>query len=152
MINKDLANTKIGEFEFPIERGKIREFANAILDPNPIYRDRDYARQKGFSDVLMPVTFPVSFALHMDSENFILEMSEKIGMDPAKSVHGETEMIFHRPVCAGETLRADIGFGDIFEKEGKRGGKMTFVIIEIKVFDEKNNLAVVIKNTHIEKS
>ena len=30
-------------YEFRVERGKIREFANAIGDANPIYRDLDYA-------------------------------------------------------------------------------------------------------------
>ena len=32
-------------YEFHVERGKIREFADAIGDPNPIYRDPDYAAE-----------------------------------------------------------------------------------------------------------
>jgi acyl dehydratase len=36
-------------YEFHVERGKIREFADAIGDPNPIYRDPDYAAEMGFA-------------------------------------------------------------------------------------------------------
>jgi acyl dehydratase len=146
-----MTGTKLAEFEFPVERGKIKEFVNAICDPNPVYRDREYARRKGFDDVLMPVTFPASFPHHLGSENFILEVSLKLGMDPAKSVHGETEMFFQRPICAGECLRAEMVVGEIYEKEGKRGGKMTFVEIEFKFYDAEDKPVIVMRNIHIER-
>jgi len=151
MVNKEMAGTKFAEFEFPVERGKIKEFANAICDPSPVYRDREYARGKGFDDVLMPLTFPVSFMHHLDSENFVLEIALKLGMDPAKSVQGETEMLSQRPICAGENLRGEIHVGNIYEKEGKRGGTMTFVEIDIKFFDAENKPVVIIHNLHIER-
>ena len=52
MVKTEMAGTKLAEMEFPVERGKVREFAGAICDPNPVYRDREYARSKGFKDVL----------------------------------------------------------------------------------------------------
>ena len=152
MVKKDMAGTKFLDFEFPVERGKIKEFANAICDPNPIYSDREYARSKGFDDVLMPVTFPVTFALHTPSDNFVLETTQKLGMDVGKSVHGETEIIFERPVCAGETLRGEIRVGNIYEKEGKRGGKMNFVDMEIEYFDENDKPVAIARNIFIERS
>ena len=151
MVKMEMAGTQYAEFEFPVERGKIKEFAGAILDTNPVYRDTGYAKSKGFNDVIIPVTYPMSFIHHLDVENFVLEMSLKIGLDPAKSVHGETEILFERPVCAGETLRGEIGIGNIYEKEGKRGGKMTFVEVEIKFYDEGNKPVVIVKNLHIER-
>ena len=46
----------------PYEVGveKIREFADAIGDPNPAYRDRDAARALGHPDVIAPPTFPIA--------------------------------------------------------------------------------------------
>jgi len=40
----------------PYEVGaeKIREFADAIGDPNPVYRDADAARAAGHPDVIAP--------------------------------------------------------------------------------------------------
>ncbi len=105
-LKPEMAGTKFGEFEFPVERGKIKEFASAICDPNPIYRDRDYARVQGFADVLAPVTFPIAATLYMPSENYVLEASLRLGMDPGKSVHGTFEITYQRPILAGETSQA----------------------------------------------
>jgi acyl dehydratase len=124
MIDKNLANTKFEELDFPVESGKIKEFAGAICDKNPIYLNSKYAKSKGFEDVLMPVTFPMTFLFHVTSENAVLEMMQKLGMDAAKTVHGEIEFIYERPVCAGETLHAVVSVGNIYEKTGKRGGDL----------------------------
>jgi acyl dehydratase len=151
MVNKELAGTKQFEIDFPVERGKIREFANAIRDPNPVYRDPKYARDKGFSDVLMPVTFPVTSTFHLPSENVVMEMMLKLGMDVARSVHGSFEVIHERPVCAGETLRGEVCVGKIYEKEGKRGGGMTFVEMETHFYDAEGRRVVTVRNVFIER-
>jgi len=39
------------------------EYAQAIDDPNPVYRDLDAARQAGYPDVIAPPTFAVVVAL-----------------------------------------------------------------------------------------
>ena len=152
MIKREIIGTKIVGFELPIERGKIKEFASAICDSNPIYRDPSYAKNQGFNDVIMPVTFPVTASFQMPSDNFVLESSLKIGMDPGKSVHGTFEITYQRPICAGETLRGEIVIGDIYEKIGKRGGVMTFVDMRQDFYDENNNLVITISNVFIEKS
>ncbi|MEW6264075.1 MAG: MaoC family dehydratase N-terminal domain-containing protein [Thermodesulfobacteriota bacterium] len=151
MVKKEMSGARLLEFEFPVERGKIKEFAKAIGDPNPVYTDPEYARSQGFPDVLMPVTFPVTFAHHMPSDNFVLEMTEKLGMNVASSVHGETELVFFRNVFAGETLKGEVRLGDIYEKEGKRGGVMTFVEMEIRYFGQDGEPAVLCRNTFIDR-
>jgi len=151
MINKSLINTKLDTFVFPVERGKIKEFANAICDPNPVFRDSAYASKEGFEDVIMPLTFPMTFVFQQVSENAVLESMQKLGMDPNRSVHGEIEFIYERPVCAGETLHGEVWIGNIYEKAGKRGGSMTFVEHETKFFDGSGKLAVTVRNIFIEK-
>jgi len=149
-----MAGKKMLSFEFPVERGKIKEFANAICDPNPVYKDPEYAKKVGFEDVLMPVTFPATFFFHLDSENAVLETTLALGMNPATSVHGETEVIHNRSVCAGETLRGEMRIGNIYEKQGKRGGIMTFVEMECNFYDESDadTPAVIFRNVFIERS
>lgn len=151
-VKKEMAGMKMEEFEFPVERGKIKEFASAIGDPNPVYRDREYARRQGFPDVIAPVTFPVASSFQMPSDNYVLETSLKLGMDPGKSVHGTFEIIHKRPISAGETLRGESVIGNIYDKEGKRGGKMTFVEMKQNFYDEKNQLVVTISNVFIERA
>ena len=41
-----------------VERGAIRRFADAVGDPNPLYRDPDAARDAGYADVIAPPTYP----------------------------------------------------------------------------------------------
>ena len=152
MVHKEMSGSVLTSFEFPVERGKIMEFAKAVCDPNPVYKDRDYARGLGFPDAPAPVTFPLAFAHYMPSDNFVLEATQKLGMNVATSVHGETEIIYHRVVCAGETLRGEARIGRIFEKEGRRGGKMTFVEMEVEFFGEDEKPAVLVRNTFIDRS
>jgi len=147
----EMAGTKLAEVEFPVEKGKIREFASAICDPNPVYRDREYAKSRGFKDVLMPVTFPGTFTFHLGSENAVMEIMEQLEMDAGKSVHGSFEVTYERPVCAGETLRMEVVVGKIYQKEGKRGGTMTFVEMEICFYDAEGELAFTVCSEFIER-
>jgi len=50
---------------YEISRVKLAEFADAIGDPNPVYRDRSAAADAGFPDVIAPPTFP--FVISMAS-------------------------------------------------------------------------------------
>jgi len=151
-IDKGMIGKKLNEFEFPVERGKVKEFASAICDPNPVYQDKEYARNRGFEDVIAPVTFPITSGFHLSSDNFVLDTALELGMDPGKSVHGTFEVIYQRPMCAGETLRGEMVIGDIYEKEGKRGGMMTMVEMTNNFYDEEDSLVVTLKNVFIERS
>ncbi|HEY7594272.1 MAG TPA: MaoC family dehydratase N-terminal domain-containing protein, partial [Actinophytocola sp.] len=42
---------------YQVGREKIREFADAIGDPQPMYRDADAAKAAGHPDVIAPPTF-----------------------------------------------------------------------------------------------
>lgn len=152
MLKKEMENQIIMEFEFPVEQGKIREFANAICDKNPIYTDVEYATSKNLKNVLMPPTFPFSFPLHLPSDNFVMEKTIELGLDVGKSVHGETEFNYDRPICAGEVLKGVMTVGKMYEKEGKKGGKMKFVEMVISFFDSENKRVALNKNVFIERS
>src|SRR5690242_10561939 len=44
---------------YEVSRVKIAEFAAAIGDRNPLYRDRAEAQAAGYPDVIAPPTFPI---------------------------------------------------------------------------------------------
>jgi Acyl dehydratase len=63
-INKDyLGRTFPVTDPYEVSRVKIAEFAGAIGDPNPVYRDRAAAQAAGYPDVIAPPTFPVVIAM-----------------------------------------------------------------------------------------
>ena len=49
-IKRELVGHALAPTTFEVERGKIREFAAATGDPNPIYRDRAAAQAEFLAD------------------------------------------------------------------------------------------------------
>jgi acyl dehydratase len=88
---------------YEVGREKIREFADAIGDPNPVYRDVAAAKALGHPDVIAPPTFPV--VISMRAGERIIEDPE-LGLDFSRVVHGEQRFAYARPVRAGDTLVA----------------------------------------------
>jgi acyl dehydratase len=90
-------------YEVGIE--KIREFADAIGDPNPAYRDRDAARSLGHPDVIAPPTFP--FVLTFKASRAVIDDPD-LGIDYSRVVHGEQRFAYSRPVRAGDALSVTV--------------------------------------------
>ena len=87
----------------PYEVGveKIREFAAALGDDNPAYRDRTAAAALGHPDVIAPPTFP--FVLTFQASRRMIEDPD-LGIDYSRVVHGEQRFTHHRPIRAGDRL------------------------------------------------
>jgi acyl dehydratase len=86
-----------------VSREKIREFADAVGDPNPAYRDPDAARALGHPDVVAPPTFAVVVS-HVASGQ--VTHDPELGLDYSRVVHGEQSFAYTRPVVAGDRLVA----------------------------------------------
>ncbi|MFF3443286.1 MaoC family dehydratase N-terminal domain-containing protein [Streptosporangium sp. NPDC002721] len=85
---------------YEVSRVKIKEFATAIGDNNPIYRDREAARAAGHPDVIAPPTFPIVFSLAGGS----ILTDPELGLNLAMVVHGEQRFEYRRPIHAGDEL------------------------------------------------
>jgi acyl dehydratase len=122
-----LAETHI-EFDLPIERGKVREFALAVGEDNPIFFDTEAARRAGLPDVVAPPTFTVTQIWQVSRE----EREARLGanLDYGRVLHGEQEFVYKRLPVAGETLQGVMRIAKDFTKEGRRGGTMRFVTYE----------------------
>ena len=95
---------------YEVSREKIREFADAIGDPNPAYRDRDAARALGHPDVIAPPTFP--FVLSLRASEIVIA-DPALGIDYDRVVHGEQSFSYARPVRAGDVLTVAVTVADI---------------------------------------
>jgi acyl dehydratase len=120
-------------FELPIERGKVREFALAVGEDNPIFFDPEEARRRGLPDIVAPPTFTVTQIWQISRE----EREDQLGanLDYARVLHGEQEFQYERLPVAGETLKGTMRIARDFTKEGKRGGEMRFVTYESRFTD-----------------
>lgn len=120
-------------FELPIERGKVREFALAVGEDNPIFFDVEAARRQGLPDIVAPPTFTVTQIWEVPRD----EREARLGgnLDYERVLHGEQEFVFHRLPVAGETLTGAMRISKDFEKKGRRGGTMRFVTYESRFTD-----------------
>lgn len=134
------------EFVIEVERGKIREFALVLGFNDPVHSDVEAARAAGFADLLAPPTFTRQF-WHENDEN---DPMPHLGYDSKRRLHGEQEFEYRKPLVAGMTIRGQNVIISTREKEGRRGGKMTFVVIETRFLDEAGDLVQVARRTLIE--
>jgi acyl dehydratase len=86
---------------YEVGREKIREFAEAIGDPNPAYVDPDAAKALGHCDVIAPPTF--AFAISYKEAGLVVRDPE-LGLDYSRVVHGDQKFAYTRPVRAGDRL------------------------------------------------
>lgn len=87
---------------YEVGREKIREFAEAIGDPNPAYRDPEAARRLGYDDVVAPPTFAI--VLTMQAANQVV-MDPDLRLDFSRVVHGEQRFVHARPIRAADRLQ-----------------------------------------------
>jgi hypothetical protein len=129
--------------KFPIEAGHIMMFARSVGDDNQVYYDEEYARSQGHAGVIAPPTFVQSSA-QFDPDYFlrpkigeewfgsakgptgITQKSEGGGGGGGGGLHAEQHYEYHQPLVAGDVLTATNIPGETWEKEGRRGGKLTF--------------------------
>jgi acyl dehydratase len=95
---------------YEVGREKIREFADAIGDDNPAYRDVEVAKSLGYSDVIAPPTFPTVLTFVTGRQ---VIGDPELGIDYSRVVHGEQRFIYSRPVQAGDRLSAVVTIDEI---------------------------------------
>lgn len=122
----------------PIERGKIHEFANAILDDDPYYHDETFAKAQGHPSVVAPPTYLQVAAFFVEG---LEAMLAELNLDLRFVLHGEQAFFFNRPICAGDILVPEKGEVKEYEKQGRRGGTMRFIELETLYRDQKGEIA-----------
>ncbi len=100
---------------YEVGREKIREFADAISDGSPLYRDPDAAKAAGHPDVIAPPTFAIVLA--MTSQDAVVG-DPQLGLDYSRVVHGQQDFTHHRPIRAGDELVAVVHVDDIRARAG----------------------------------
>ena len=140
MVDQSAVGTVQPPYDMVVERGKIREFARATMSRNP-----DYLHDP--TPVSEP-TFLMTSAFWADSK--ASSFTAGLDIDLARLLHGGQEFVFHGPPpVAGTKLTAEVRVDKVYEKEGRRGGTMTFVEMVTEYRDEHGNVAAEARNTLI---
>jgi acyl dehydratase len=110
-----MVGTHFPSYSFTVERGKIREFAQAIGDPNDLYFDPQKALQAGYADVTALPTFGT--VVDMWGGPGFSELCRDIKINPVKVLHGEQEYEYLGDIVAGDTLMVNTTFAGYAEKK-----------------------------------
>ncbi len=128
----------VGEpFAMDIERGKIREFARATYST-------DYRQERPYA----PPTFLTTAFFWQDEA---ASPWHKVAMDQRRGLHAEQEYVFHGPPPrAGDRLTAQSRIESVYQKEGRRGGTLTFAVMVTEFRDESGRLVAEARMTGVE--
>ena len=140
MVDKSKVGLSDEPSTIPIERGKIREFARACQTTNPEYVES--------RTPVAPPTFLTTVNFWSGGGTSPLA---QLDIDLRRLLHGGQEYVFHGPPPrAGTELTFQTRVDQIYEKEGKRGGTMTFVETVTEFRDPKGTLVAEARSTAIE--
>ncbi|NMM83229.1 dehydratase [Rhodococcus sp. SRB_17] len=140
MANKDAVGVTGTPFRLDVERGKVREFAHAIRSTNPEYLDSE-------NPVSPPTFLTTTFFWQSGDQN----PWSAVKLNQQRGLHAEQEYTFFGPPPrAGTKLEARSRITDVFTKEGRRGGEMTFAVMVTDFVDENGTLVAQAKMTGVE--
>ena len=134
MIERHHIGRHLGTSVLPIERSRLRFFAKAIGETDPVYTDEAAARAAGYTDLPAPPTF--LFAAELDS-GATDRMLADLGVPITSILHGEQGFSYHRPACAGDVVTVASTITDIYDK---KGGALEFIVKQARAVNQRDEL------------
>ena len=124
-----------------VTRSRLRLFALATGQQDPVFTDLDAARAAGHPDLPVPPTF--CFGVDLEVREPFGYLTD-LGVDLRAVLHGEQEFTHHRTAHAGDELTSSPVITDVY---AKKGGALTFLVSESPVVDQDGRPVVTLRNT-----
>jgi acyl dehydratase len=102
-------------FEYEVGREKIREYAFAVGEQDPVHHDGTAAQAAGFRNVVAPPMFAVVYSAGAVAPAIL---DPEVGINFARMLHGSQEFEWDEPVCAGDTITTETTLEDLYERTG----------------------------------
>ena len=134
MIDKQYIGHTLPPFQANVEPGRLRFYAKATGQTDPIYLDEEAARAAGHPGLPVPPTF--LFCLEMESPN-PAAIRELLGMDYRRLLHGEQGFSYYAMAYAGDKLTFSQQIADIYDK---KDGALEFVVRKTRVTNQRAEL------------
>ena len=135
MIDKKHIGHEFNAFTVDVEKGRLKFFAKAIGETNPIYSDEVAAQAAGHKTVIAPPTFPFSLSLEGEDSMPVVSL---LNLDIGRILHGSQEFEYFTSIYAGDSITVSSKILDIFDK---KGGALEFVVLQYS-FTNQDNVAV----------
>jgi hypothetical protein len=151
----------------PVERGAVRRYAQAIMDPDPIYMSPEAVTRTRYTKPVAPPLFPnAMLRLPFGERDLVQERasdphfdgavgSSTLGLPPLPLVNspllnGGSECELFRYAEHGEPVWIQSRYLDIYEKQSAKG-VMLMVVIETDFLDQERKLIMRFRKTQIRR-
>ena len=114
-MNTDAVGKTYPSTLYAVGREKIREYALAVGESNPLHLDPEAARAAGFRDVVAPPMFCVVYSSPAIGPAIF---DPEVGIDFAMMVHGGQEFVWGPLVVAGDEITTTVSVKSIEERAG----------------------------------
>ncbi|MFJ3804721.1 MaoC family dehydratase N-terminal domain-containing protein [Streptomyces sp. NPDC090088] len=124
-----------------ITRSRLRQFAKATGQTDPVYLDPQAAKSAGHRDLPVPPTFFFSVDLEAPDP---LDYCQLLGIDPNRILHGEQSFQYLHMAYAGDVLSTKSTVTDLYSR---KGGALDFVTRVFDVVNQDNVLVASMEST-----
>lgn len=150
----------------PVERGAVRRFVQAIMDPDPVYWSDELAEDTRYGGVVAPPFYPMyGFRFPPDQPDALAPAADdpdfhggtflpRFGLPdvpgPERRLNGGNEIEFFALAKPGDRLTAKSRIEDVFQKQGRQG-PMVFVRMHIAIYNQDGQLLLLNRQTSIRR-
>jgi|SRR5947209_4620918 len=114
-LNTDAIGKTYAPTTYAVGREKIREYAAAVGETNPLHHDLDAARAAGYEDLVAPPMFVVVYAARSVGPAVL---DPDVGINLMMMVHGGQEFRWGPVVVARDEITTTSKVKDISERGG----------------------------------
>jgi acyl dehydratase len=115
-VNTDVIGKSYAPVLYAVGREKVREYARAVGESNPLYLDVDAARAAGHPDVVAPPMFAVVYSALAVGPAVL---DPEVGINLAMMVHGSQEFRWGPLVVAGDEITTSVTVKDVAVRDGR---------------------------------
>jgi acyl dehydratase len=114
-VNAEAVGKTYAPTVYAVGREKIREYAHAVGETDPLHLDPEAARAAGFRDVVAPPMFCVVYSSPSVAPALF---DPDVGINFALMVHGGQEFVWGPLVVAGDEVTTSVSVKSIEERAG----------------------------------
>lgn len=114
-VNTDVIGKTYPATAYAVGREKVREYALAVGESNPLHLDVEAARAAGHDDVVAPPMFAVVFAMPAIAPAMF---DPEVGIDFSRLVHSGQEFTWGPLIVAGDEIETTAAVTDVTERAG----------------------------------
>jgi acyl dehydratase len=114
-VNTNAVGKTYAPLTYAVGREKIREYAFAVGETNPVHLEVEAARALGYADVVAPPMFAAVYSAPAVTPALF---DPEVGINFALMVHGGQEFKWGPLVVAGDEIETTVTVKDVSERSG----------------------------------